>query len=424
MAKPCNHQTGFDETCRVCFLAAYHPEYRKRWGLEPEQAFEGAAVAFQPRDWSKHKRKKNDCVYFDDSVQSRIGPEGLEVKCQSKWLYTCDLFGQCARGEEAERPGVRACRTCDRYTPEIAAREQIQRLGVAPPEIEAENQLAELAGPESWLRPEPPTEVEQPRMPVSVAADKWTRHLAYIIMPINREETWQRNLDQLISRMPMFNGRKVVAIIKQGDAEYPVAPPEAVKEYLRGWDCEFMEFENEKALREVKAFVPMLEKIREAAGARPDHCCFHAHAKGVTKAFDPGVTVHTWATLMYHTLLDYWPLVSEMLLDHPFVGSFKKLGRAFGPKTTSDWHYSGTFYWIRTGALFGTSDDWKRIDQQWWGTESYPSLHCPRDRAACVFHTAQAAALNCYKMAYFTRIILPEFAKWKRDNRRHLLPIG
>lgn len=368
-----------------------------------------------PEQWSAIKRKRIPCIHYTDTPTDRTDANGKPCSCPAKWLYSCDRHGSCARAPLAARGDVPTCQTCPDYVPDLPGRTS-----------EVEKEIDEV--------PDLPDSGESSSLPLSLdmvpeasaitdASEIHTRHLAYIILPVSRVGTWQRNLDNLRLRMPLFNGRKVVAIFTKGDSDLQIDPPEAVKDYLRGAGCEFVEIPNEKHLREVKAFLPLFTRIRDTSA--PDHtghATFFAHAKGVTRPYNGGVTVHPWTDIMYHTLLDYWPLVESVLQNYPLAGSFKKIGRGFkGSK--SSWHYSGTFYWLRNDAVF-SRPDWSVIDQQWWGTESWPGIHWPDSQAGCIFHEAPLAKLNMYDVKYLRNIVLPGLTKWKQQHLQSRTDIG
>lgn len=71
----------------------------------------------------------------------------------------------------------------------------------------AEMEFAEFSRP----RPEP--QPVQAATPTTGFAPIRVRHLCYVILPVSRNGIWQRNLDQLIPHLPLFNGRKRIAIL-------------------------------------------------------------------------------------------------------------------------------------------------------------------------------------------------------------------
>jgi hypothetical protein len=189
-----------------------------------------------------------------------------------------------------------------------------------------------------------------------------TRHLHYFIWPVRDNRTWQHNLDQLLLRMDLFNGRRRIAIATSHNAH----PPEAVQEYLKGHDCEFVTSANNPKLREVVTFLDLLAPLESTD---PNQAIFFGHAKGVShgQPDDPRKVEHHWATAMYDTCLDDWPAVESALISHAFAGSFRKFDQ-FKMAGHNRWHYAGTFYWGRSAFIF--SRNWKQIDKLKYGSET------------------------------------------------------
>lgn len=243
------------------------------------------------------------------------------------------------------------------------------------------------------------------------------RHLLYHVLPVTGNGTWQRNVDQLRWRMPLFNGRKIIAVATGRRFRDTVTrrgviqldPPEAVAEYLAGTGCEVLTVPNDPALREVATWGPLWERVGDAG---PDDFVFYAHAKAVTRPWDPGVTCHPWARVMYASLLDFWPVVAEVLARHPIAGSFKKLGAGFRGSRSS-WHYSGSFFWARCREAIARVRD---IDRQWFGNEAWPGLHWRPEEGGLVFKAGHVGELDCYEPRKFFDRYLPEFREWCKAN--------
>lgn len=258
------------------------------------------------------------------------------------------------------------------------------------------------------------------RAPVPIVdLSECKRNLVYHIAPASGNGTWQRNVEQILKRINLFNGRRIVSIVRgrpiaeagnrRGRLITPLDPPEAVIEAFKG-EAECLIFDNDPNLREVVTFVPMLKKVESLD---PQEVTFCAHAKGVTRPVNAGVTVHPWAEILYETCLDYWPLVRSLLERRAMAGSLKKIGPGFRGSQSS-WHYSGTFYWFRNRDVF--SRDWRRVDQAWWGTESWPGVMFHEEEAACIFHSGVVPKLNMYSMDYLKGVVLPELEQWRREH--------
>lgn len=270
---------------------------------------------------------------------------------------------------------------------------------------------------EADARREATTYVDQPLIVEPFVPAR--RHLLYHILPVRGNGTWQRNLDQIRVRMPLFDGRKIVAVMREAEGavqdgvtnrgRLELDPPDAVYEYLDGCGCEFMEIDNDPVLREVKSWGRLWLSMADYANT--SDVVFYAHAKGVTRPFNPGVTVHPWARILYASLLDYWPIVDDLLRSHPLAGSFKKIGYGFqGSK--SSWHYSGAFFWARVGEVF-RHGRWKAIPSVWWGNECWVGEHWPQEKGGCVFHEGDIGSLNLYAM---DRLVASPWMEWTKVN--------
>src|SRR5690606_265454 len=120
------------------------------------------------------------------------------------------------------------------------------------------------------------------------------------VTPIAGNDVWRRNVQQLLPRMDLFNGRRVIAIAT-GDG---LASPDEVVRAFAGFEVEFLTRPNSRVLRENVTFMALLERV---ANPDPAEATFYAHAKGVTRPDELGPEL--WRNAMYHELLDDWPRV-------------------------------------------------------------------------------------------------------------------
>jgi hypothetical protein len=201
------------------------------------------------------------------------------------------------------------------------------------------------------------------------------RHLLYFVYPRKWNGRWQKNVRQLLRRIDLFDGRRVVAVVTDDKTD----SVDEVRAAFAGHRCEFLRFANVVNLREVVAWLPLWERV--AAFTGPRDYTFFAHAKGVTRSSTS--TAHKWTTLMYEANLDYWPVVERLFETYPIVGSLKKNGHRFNRDRRSDWIYVGTFYWVRNRDFF--TRDWRSVEQEFWGTEYMPGVLYSSDEAGVVY---------------------------------------
>jgi hypothetical protein len=257
------------------------------------------------------------------------------------------------------------------------------------------------------------------------------RHLLYHVYPVAGNGVWRWNLDNLIKRLPLFDGVRAAAVATNppgkmgeftsntiGHTPYGNYIPdytdsaEEVVELLRPHGFKFHVTRNDANLREVKTFEPLFYNVMNYRG---NDMTLYAHAKGVCRPF--GDIVMTWTRVLYEAMLDYWPVVENSLCSHPVAGCFKKVGMGWpATQSLSTWHYSGSWFWFRNADLF--AKNWRRIDKFWSGIEPYPSLHFSESEAGVVFGQGTIETLNLYNPATWTRIG-SEWEQWKQENMKN-----
>jgi len=201
------------------------------------------------------------------------------------------------------------------------------------------------------------------------------RHLLYHVWPV-KGTTWRWNIAELLRRIDVFNGRRVIAIVHDQRSD----PPEAVEEALAGHGCEFIVARNDAAAGEAGTFPQLLGCI---ASPDPSAVTFYAHAKGVK--YEPGTPdpVRRWTEALYRTNLDDWLSVKAHLERFAFTGAFRLSGRFRSHRNLAEWHYSGTFFWMRNARIFGRNAT--EVPKFYGGVETWPGLSFARNEAGCLF---------------------------------------
>lgn len=241
------------------------------------------------------------------------------------------------------------------------------------------------------------------------------RHLLYHVYPVSGNGTWQRNCDEILKRRPLFNGVRIVAIATDQRTD----SANMVKKYL-GDLFHYLSFTNNPRRREVVSFVPLMETL--APHVRDGDAIFYAHAKGVSRAYNPGETHPHWANILYETSLDYWPFVARQLAAFPIVGSLKKTGSAFG--TRVHWHYSGSFWWMRSDVY---KRNWRNLPDFVYGVEAWPGSVFSAEEAGVIFHEGatggwQHGGLDMYTFEYLRPVIFPALEEWRKDHAHDRIP--
>jgi len=355
--RPCEHDhpSPIPDKCRVCWLYVNNEKYKAYYDSIPWKPYKEpdlSHIRFNGRQRGGDTLRPERCIHLGSRTEFRAGCGGW--KCKHK----------CDKGHEYAIPGDN-CQTCGDY---------------------------ELDSPDDS------------------DMSFHTRHLAYHVYPVAGNGVWQSCLEQLKSRLHLFNGRRLITVTHGGGMR--TDPPEMVDKFLDGHGCEIIHLENDKVLREVAAWPHLWGRLESFASR--GHCALFAHAKGVTRPVNVGITCHPWSQMLHEINLDYWPVIEEHLKRHPITGAFKKRGNGF-EHSKSAWHYSGTFYWVRLNDFF--TRPWKQVDQFWWGTESWPGIAYRWEDAGCLFHEGKVNTLNMYLMNYLNTKVMPEYRKWTEENK-------
>ena len=231
--------------------------------------------------------------------------------------------------------------------------------------------------------------------PVRPFGGPTVRHLLFHLMPTPL--VWPLHLEQLSMRIDLFNGCRVCAIVTGEN----LVEPRVIRDAFGDIFDEYIVMPNVAKLREVQTFESLFSRVASTA---ENEIVFYAHGKGATKPVNPGVTVHRWAEIMYETCLDHMPLAELMLERYPCAGSFlrpTKMG-------SSHWHYSGTFFWMRSARLF--AQNWRKIQRKWWGVEAWPGLQFALQDAGVLF--ALHRGLELYQMDRL-KAVEEKYDEWK-----------
>lgn len=229
------------------------------------------------------------------------------------------------------------------------------------------------------------------------------RNLIYHITSFDTNDIWMRNVRQILKRIDLFNGRRVIAVAT-GEG---LVPPDDVRRAFGPHEVEMLTRPNSADLRENATFLPLLERIQSDD---PCEATFYAHAKGVAKDVlclgDPKGSRY-WRNAMYRELLDDWERIAELLDEYPVVGTHRRL-HSEQPnifpdgQSSSPWHFAGTFFWFRNRDVFAT-DRWREVWQPaGWGAEAWPGRMFDFQQSACVAYDGLSDVYN--PDSYFPQI--------------------
>lgn len=216
----------------------------------------------------------------------------------------------------------------------------------------------------------PPVAIQKrPARPARPRIRIKTLHLLYHIWPVASNDLWRWNVEQLLRRIDLFNGRRVVAIVTDEET----VSAEEVKRAFGDHRVEFLVMPNNVRLREAGTFLRLLQTVQTKDRSV---ATFYAHAKGVSRAPSVHAVEKAWAACLYHYCLDFPERVTEALTRKSMYGVSFKL------ETT--WIYPGTFWWFHNASLF-EQPDWNTLENPLtnegpgWSVEAFPNRFFPDD---------------------------------------------
>jgi hypothetical protein len=199
------------------------------------------------------------------------------------------------------------------------------------------------------------------------------RNLLFHCYPV-RETLWPWHVERLLAYRPIWNGRRIVVLA----LDEKTAPEDELRAAFAPMDAEILVRRNIPALAETAHFVEALGRL---ASLRSDETTFYAHAKGVTKTEKFREPVRRWTDLLYRATLSFPDLIDRRLELYGTVGCLRWTHLKVKPLRTG-WCWAGTFFWVRHDLLFAR--DWRRIAQEVYGVEDYPSWQFSRDESSCL----------------------------------------
>ena len=196
-----------------------------------------------------------------------------------------------------------------------------------------------------------------------------TFNLLYHVWPVASNDLWRWNVEQLLKRIDLFNGRRVVAIASD---EETTSADEVVRTF-RGRGIRFIKMANDARLREAGTFLQLLETVKTDD---PTVATFYGHTKGVSRARTVHAVEKRWAECMYRHCLDFPERVVEALSRKAMYGVSFELEKL--------WIYPGTFWWFHNASLFARPD-WNTLSNPitkegvGWAVEAFPNRFFPHD---------------------------------------------
>lgn len=189
------------------------------------------------------------------------------------------------------------------------------------------------------------------------------RNLIMHLYPVASNEMWRFNVQQILQRLPLFNGRRIVSVAID-DSTVPIEQVE------REFECrvEIRQVKNDPKLGELASFYSLLDTVMSDD---PNDCTFYCHGKGVSdgrlsRTKTNRSTIRNWTEWMYRLSLDDWQHVEQILQSLGTVGPFRKLRQL----AKSHWYFSGAFYWFRNA--YAHQRNWRYVTKEYYGSEAWP----------------------------------------------------
>jgi hypothetical protein len=210
------------------------------------------------------------------------------------------------------------------------------------------------------------------------------KSLIYHVCPLRNNDIWRRNLQQLLWRIELFDGKRVIAVAHDGGER--LHDPDEVAAMFSGVRATLLRRRNDRHLREVASFRDLLEEVKDLG---PDNAVFYAHTKGnsTTESVE-GATY--WRNMMYHELLDEHERCMRLLEAYDAVGTTKIVWpRGFRSPYPSrlehgSWMFAGTFFWFHAHTVFSRPNA-MYVPQDRYGAEAWLSGILDASEAKSVF---------------------------------------
>jgi hypothetical protein len=170
------------------------------------------------------------------------------------------------------------------------------------------------------------------------------------------------NITLINKYLPLFNGQRIIKI--------------AVDDLLRNNshlinlfpNCEIELVQNNPETRESEYFIQSLKEIKNK-----NSLTFFAHNKGSKNGGAENNVVKVWLLSMYFFNLEerYLSNIEYNLTTDKTFSGIMQITVPCPPWVTTNWHYSGTFFWFNTEKLFSI-DGWDNFEKGRFSVEGYP----------------------------------------------------
>jgi hypothetical protein len=168
---------------------------------------------------------------------------------------------------------------------------------------------------------------------------------------------------KLINRyLKLFNGQRIIKIAVD---DLSIDNSHLIDLFP---NCEIELVQNNTETRESEYFIESLKEIKDT-----NSLTFFAHNKGSKNGGVGNDVNKIWLLSMYFFNLEelYLTTIESSLKEDKIFSGIMQITIPCPPWVTTDWHYSGTFFWFNTKKLFDI-DGWDIFEKGRFSVEGYP----------------------------------------------------
>ena len=189
----------------------------------------------------------------------------------------------------------------------------------------------------------------------------------YHLYPLYSHPMMKIHFNYLTKYINLFNNNIFISICCDDNYEAHLSK---IKSILNNDKINFLYVKNEKNKGEGNSFNNLISKIKSS---NLNEYTFYAHSKGLSKRGNVIENISIWTELMY--IYNLSNIDTVIYTNSNFGGIFKINSINFPYPVTSNWHYSGSFYWIKQNILNRSFNYYNH----YYISEAFPGLICPEN---------------------------------------------
>lgn len=341
-----NHGEATDKSCYLCWLFRNDHRYNVLW--------EGSGIVESER-WPMPKVHRSESSSRTESTVTPLSVSQQLLNFGKALInHAADGFAQVNEDELNRRKSI--CAACPEY----------------------ENGKCKKCGCFTNLK----ASWQSEKCPIN----KWgKRHLLYYIWPLKANHlVWKWNVNQLLQRIGLFNGRKIIVVATEGsESKLETNTLEEIQKEFgnEAKDITWLEISaKQHELGEMAGWNYLWEELQKTSNlSLLEDVVFYAHAKGMSYGWNDKDTngriwvIRTWTRLMYENCLDYWRETQEKLSKgYLAISAFKN----HIAQNKYQWHFAGSFFWVNAGIGI---NNYKLAPKNYYGSENWVGEAIPKE---------------------------------------------